>query len=75
MDGQYLIEMIEKGVPSQSFPDQKGFWYVASGSMVLSSYKVGEFYIKSMIEADRATTAVGSQGDSLFAPSCVHSQN
>ncbi|KAF8413943.1 hypothetical protein HHK36_001939 [Tetracentron sinense] len=31
-----------------------GFRYVASGPMVRSSYKAGEFYIKSMIEADRA---------------------
>lgn len=31
-----------------------GFRYVASGPMVRSSYKAGEFYIKSMIDADRA---------------------
>lgn len=30
-----------------------GFRYVASGPMVRSSYKAGEFYIKSMIEEDR----------------------
>lgn len=29
------------------------FRYVASGPMVRSSYKAGEYYIKSMIEADR----------------------
>ncbi|CAL5336687.1 unnamed protein product [Camellia sinensis] len=34
-----------------------GFWYVASGSMVRSSYKAGEFYIKSMIESDRAISS------------------
>ncbi|KAK9152627.1 hypothetical protein Sjap_000107 [Stephania japonica] len=34
-----------------------GFRYVASGPMVRSSYKAGEFYIKSMIDADRAATA------------------
>ncbi|MQM22515.1 hypothetical protein Taro_055568 [Colocasia esculenta] len=39
-----------------------GFRYVASGPMVRSSYKAGEFYIKSMIEADRA--AVGSPAPS-----------
>ncbi|XP_072984383.1 lipoyl synthase, mitochondrial [Typha latifolia] len=33
---------------------EMGFRYVASGPMVRSSYKAGEFYIKSMIEADRA---------------------
>ncbi|XP_062110213.1 lipoyl synthase 2, mitochondrial-like [Humulus lupulus] len=31
-----------------------GFRYVASGPMVRSSYKAGEYYIKSMIESDRA---------------------
>lgn len=30
-----------------------GFRYVASGPMVRSSYKAGEFYIKSMIDEDR----------------------
>ncbi|XP_073125187.1 lipoyl synthase 2, mitochondrial [Henckelia pumila] len=35
---------------------QMGFRYVASGPMVRSSYKAGEFYIKSMIESDRATS-------------------
>ncbi|KAK3008761.1 hypothetical protein RJ639_013621 [Escallonia herrerae] len=34
----------------------QGFRYVASGPMVRSSYKAGEFYIKSMIEADRAAS-------------------
>ncbi|XP_020579557.1 lipoyl synthase, mitochondrial isoform X2 [Phalaenopsis equestris] len=34
-----------------------GFRYVASGPMVRSSYKAGEYYIKSMIEADRAKVA------------------
>ncbi|KAJ0110421.1 hypothetical protein Patl1_02195 [Pistacia atlantica] len=33
-----------------------GFRYVASGPMVRSSYKAGEFYIKSMIESDRAAS-------------------
>ncbi|KAM3395530.1 lipoyl synthase, mitochondrial [Capsicum galapagoense] len=33
---------------------QMGFRYVASGPMVRSSYKAGEYYIKSMIESDRA---------------------
>ncbi|KAK1260198.1 hypothetical protein QJS04_geneDACA022529 [Acorus gramineus] len=39
-----------------------GFRYVASGPMVRSSYKAGEFYIKSMIEADRATSAAPAVG-------------
>ncbi|KAK4428187.1 Lipoyl synthase, mitochondrial [Sesamum alatum] len=36
---------------------QMGFRYVASGPMVRSSYKAGEFYIKSMIESDRAASS------------------
>ncbi|KAH7438508.1 hypothetical protein KP509_04G018100 [Ceratopteris richardii] len=35
-----------------------GFRYVASGPLVRSSYKAGEFYIKSMIEEDRKKTKV-----------------
>nr|XP_016470745.1 PREDICTED: lipoyl synthase 2, mitochondrial-like [Nicotiana tabacum] len=37
---------------------EMGFRYVASGPMVRSSYKAGEFYIKSMIESDRAASSV-----------------
>ncbi|KAK4355881.1 hypothetical protein RND71_024852 [Anisodus tanguticus] len=36
---------------------QMGFRYVASGPMVRSSYKAGEYYIKSMIESDRAASS------------------
>ncbi|KAJ4729868.1 Lipoyl synthase, mitochondrial [Melia azedarach] len=36
---------------------EMGFRYVASGPMVRSSYKAGEFYIKSMIESDRAVSS------------------
>lgn len=39
---------------------EMGFRYVASGPMVRSSYKAGEFYIKSMIDADRASSSVAS---------------
>ncbi|XP_058095488.1 lipoyl synthase 2, mitochondrial [Magnolia sinica] len=39
----------------QTLGMEMGFRYVASGPMVRSSYKAGEFYIKSMIESDRAT--------------------
>ncbi|KAK4762239.1 hypothetical protein SAY87_030123 [Trapa incisa] len=41
----------------QTLGMQMGFRYVASGPMVRSSYKAGEFYIKSMIESDRAATS------------------
>ncbi|KAL3677152.1 hypothetical protein R1sor_027100 [Riccia sorocarpa] len=33
--------------------EEMGFRYVASGPMVRSSYKAGEYFIKNMIEADR----------------------
>ncbi|XP_011025577.1 PREDICTED: lipoyl synthase, mitochondrial-like [Populus euphratica] len=36
---------------------EMGFRYVASGPMVRSSYKAGEFYIKSMIESDRSASS------------------
>eukprot|EP00252_Welwitschia_mirabilis_P022680 TRINITY_DN620_c0_g1_i1.p1 TRINITY_DN620_c0_g1~~TRINITY_DN620_c0_g1_i1.p1 ORF type:complete len:386 (-),score=68.55 TRINITY_DN620_c0_g1_i1:334-1491(-) len=36
---------------------EMGFRYIASGPMVRSSYKAGEYYIKSMIEADRQKTS------------------
>ncbi|GAB4846808.1 sphingosine N-acyltransferase subunit lip1 [Ancistrocladus abbreviatus] len=39
---------------------EMGFRYVASGPMVRSSYKAGEFYIKSMIDADRARSSASS---------------
>jgi lipoyl synthase len=49
----------------------QGFRYVASGPMVRSSYKAGEFYIKAffcgnfyikaMIEADRSKTPLQTQ--------------
>ncbi|MBA0843203.1 hypothetical protein Goarm_000414 [Gossypium armourianum] len=37
--------------------NENGFRYVASGPMVRSSYKAGEFYIKSMIESDRSAAS------------------
>ncbi|CDP14732.1 unnamed protein product [Coffea canephora] len=36
---------------------EMGFRYVASGPMVRSSYKAGEYYIKSMIQSDRAASS------------------
>uniref|UniRef100_F6I2C3 Lipoyl synthase, mitochondrial n=1 Tax=Vitis vinifera TaxID=29760 RepID=F6I2C3_VITVI len=44
-----------------------GFRYVASGPMVRSSYKAGEFYIKSMIDADRAMSWASSSPSPLPA--------
>lgn len=45
--------------------DGQGFRYVASGPMVRSSYKAGEFYIKSMIESDRAAAAAAAASQSV----------
>ncbi|RVW46351.1 Lipoyl synthase, mitochondrial [Vitis vinifera] len=45
----------------------QGFRYVASGPMVRSSYKAGEFYIKSMIDADRAMSWASSSPSPLPA--------
>lgn len=33
--------------------EEMGFKYVASGPMVRSSYKAGEFYLENMIKSDR----------------------
>ncbi|OWM78629.1 hypothetical protein CDL15_Pgr002800 [Punica granatum] len=41
----------------QTLGTEMGFRYVASGPMVRSSYKAGEFYIKSMLESDRAAAS------------------
>ncbi|ONK75529.1 uncharacterized protein A4U43_C03F17840 [Asparagus officinalis] len=42
--------------------EEMGFRYVASGPMVRSSYKAGEYYIKSMIDADRAAASASLSG-------------
>ena len=34
--------------------DPGGFRYVASGPLVRSSYKAGEFFMENMLKADRA---------------------
>ena len=35
-----------------------GFRYVASGPLVRSSYRAGEFYIRSIVERDKAISEV-----------------
>jgi len=37
--------------------EKLGFKYVASGPMVRSSYKAGEFYLEHMIKRERAEIA------------------
>ncbi len=39
-----------------------GFLYVASGPMVRSSYKAGEFFLKTVIEERRAGAGEGADG-------------
>ena len=62
--GQYLrpssrhLEVVEFVKPSQfaeygKMGEELGFRYVASGPLVRSSYRAGEFFIKSTIEKDR----------------------
>lgn len=44
----------EKFAEWQRRAEAMGFLYVASGPLVRSSYKAGEFFIKNVIEARRA---------------------
>lgn len=44
--------------------EKMGFRYIASGPMVRSSYKAGEYYIKAMIEADRVAKSALTSSDS-----------
>lgn len=67
--GQYLRPSlqhlpVERYVSPQEFENfgerarQKGFLYVASGPMVRSSYRAGEFFIQGVIEKRRKTDAI-----------------
>ncbi len=67
--GQYLRPSlqhlpVERYVTPEEFEEldkkaqSKGFLYVASGPIVRSSYKAGEFFIKGIIEKRRAENAV-----------------
>lgn len=71
--GQYMRPTkrhmpVSEYVTPEAFEDYRrigmdmGFRYVASGPMVRSSYKAGEFYIKSMIEEDRRKVGAVSLG-------------
>lgn len=50
--------------------EEVGFRYVASGPLVRSSYRAGEFYVAAMLRQDRADSAaaVKLQGVDLVAP-------
>ena len=71
--GQYLRPSmqhlpVERYVPPAEFTElgrvaeSKGFLYVASGPMVRSSYRAGEFFIRGVIEKRRAVT-LGEKAD------------
>ncbi|GIL68138.1 hypothetical protein Vafri_21410 [Volvox africanus] len=47
--------------------EEIGFRYVASGPMVRSSYKAGEFFLHSMIESDRAAARARRAADAVMA--------
>lgn len=41
----------------QQAAEQMGFLYVASGPMVRSSYRAGEFYLKNVLQSRRSAAA------------------
>lgn len=47
----------------QVLAEERGFKYVASGPLVRSSYKAGEFYISNMLKKEReqSTPVVGNE--------------
>jgi lipoic acid synthetase len=53
----------------QQAAEQMGFLYVASGPMVRSSYRAGEFYLKNVLQARKAGAAgaVSSQTSAVAA--------
>ncbi len=76
--GQYLrpsprhLKVVEYVTPDQfaryrSIGERMGFRYVASGPLVRSSYRAGEFFIRAIIESDarrgQSYIGAGSAGD------------
>jgi lipoic acid synthetase len=66
--GQYLrptehhLSVVEYVTPEafdryRQVGEEMGFKYVASGPMVRSSYKAGEFYLEHMIKAERRVSS------------------
>lgn len=51
----------------QQAAEQMGFLYVASGPMVRSSYRAGEFYLKNVLQARRSEAAAGGSSSSAAA--------
>ena len=52
-------------LPSSPFVSQMGFVYVASGPLVRSSYKAGEFFIKNILEERRQREEQEEQGQAV----------
>ena len=50
---------------SSPFVSQMGFVYVASGPLVRSSYKAGEFFIKNILEERRQREEQEEQGQAV----------
>jgi lipoic acid synthetase len=77
--GQYLRPSmqhlpVEKFVSPEEFAvlqaaaEKKGFLYVASGPMVRSSYRAGEFFVEGVIRKRRADQARGeNEADAIQA--------
>ncbi len=70
--GQYLRpsekhKEVDRFVPPEEFDELKqegeemGFSFVASGPMVRSSYRAGEFFVMNMLEKDEATASSGHE--------------
>lgn len=51
---------------AQALAESMGFAYVASGPMVRSSYKAGEFYLTNMLRKNKAQAA--QQQENVAAP-------
>jgi len=77
--GQYLrptehhLSVVEYVTPQvfdelRVLGEQMGFRYVASGPMVRSSYKAGEFFMSAMIDSDAAAKAPASAHVALAPP-------
>ena len=72
--GQYLrpteqhLSVVEYVKPEKfdefrEIGEEMGFKYVASGPLVRSSYKAGEFYLEHMIKTERKAAAATSVGE------------
>lgn len=51
-------------LPLPQVAEELGFLYAASGPMVRSSYRAGEFYLKNMLRRQQEEDAAGSKASS-----------